>query len=77
MTSIFPGVLNNIDFLRRYDGWSSRWVVGDIEATIDITAANNFLDGRRGWLPLLHWVGVPARGQMLMGRDLAAAVNKP
>jgi hypothetical protein len=28
--------MNDIDFLRRIGEWSQRWVVGDIEATIDL-----------------------------------------
>jgi hypothetical protein len=38
---LFLGQFNNIDFLRRFGECSSRWVVGDIEAAIDVTAAED------------------------------------
>ena len=36
ITFIFPGCMNDIDFLRRNGEWWQRRVVGDIEATIDL-----------------------------------------
>src|ERR1700729_360469 len=36
ITFIFLGPMNDIDFLRRNGEWSHCWVVGDIEATIDL-----------------------------------------
>ena len=36
ITFIFLGLINDIDFLRRNGEWSRRWVVDDIEATIDL-----------------------------------------
>jgi hypothetical protein len=34
--------MNDIDFLRRNGEWSKRWVVGDIEATIDLDGEELF-----------------------------------
>ena len=34
--------MNDIDFLRRNGEWSERWVVGDIEATIDLDGERHF-----------------------------------
>ena len=42
ITFIFLDHLNDIDFLRRNGEWSERWVVGDIEATIDLDGERHF-----------------------------------
>ena len=42
ITFIFLDRMNDIDFLRRNGEWSERWVVGDIEATIDLDGERHF-----------------------------------
>jgi hypothetical protein len=38
---LFLGQFDSIDFLRRFGECLNRWVVGDIEAAIDVTAAED------------------------------------
>jgi hypothetical protein len=38
--------MNDIDFLRRNGEWSECWVVGDIEATIDLDREGHFAGNR-------------------------------
>jgi hypothetical protein len=42
ITFIFLDRMNDIDFLCRNGEWSKRWVVGDIEATIDLDGEELF-----------------------------------
>ena len=39
--------MNDIDFLRRNGEWLKRWVVGDIEATIDLDGDGLFAGAGR------------------------------
>ena len=68
--------MNDIDFLRRNGEWSKRWVVGDIEATIDWTVTA-FSQVPKGQQMLILRVGVLRCDQKLPGRDLVVAVFRP
>jgi hypothetical protein len=76
ITFIFPGLMNSIDFIRRYRECWQRWVVDDIGTTVDLG------DGERLFRKLLR-IADPCElaflrhDQLLTGCDPDAVVYQP
>jgi hypothetical protein len=76
ITFIFLWPINDIDFLRRFGECWQRWVVSDIKATIGLTVINGFSQAAVSDRQSCE-LGLQHLDQMLLGRDLAAAMGKP
>jgi hypothetical protein len=76
MSFIFISRVNGIDFIRRIGECCSCWVVGDIGATLDLTAIDDLLQVVSGdRLPCES--AFRRHDQLPLGRDLAAAILEP